>query len=109
MKKVLGAFLLDHMVENELLESCQSAYRAGDSTETAPVGVHNDIVNAVDQQKGVFLYRSTSRQYLILLTMIFFLTFLEIILVLMVLSWICFDCRYVVELSVFLLLESCQN
>ena len=43
------------MVENELLESFQSAYRAGHSTETALLRVHHDIVNAVDQKKGVFL------------------------------------------------------
>ena len=43
------------MVENKLLESFQSAYRAGHSTETALLRVHNDIVNTVDQKKGVFL------------------------------------------------------
>ena len=36
-------------------ESFQSAYRAGHSTETALLRVHHDIVNAVDQKKGVFL------------------------------------------------------
>ena len=46
---------LDHMVENELLESFQSVYRAGHNTETALLRVHNDIVNAVDHTKGVFL------------------------------------------------------
>ena len=54
IEKVVSAQLLDHMVENELLESFQLAYRAGHSTETALLRVHNDIVNAVDQKKGVF-------------------------------------------------------
>ena len=33
----------------------QSAYRAGHSTETALLRVHNDIVSAIDKGKGVFL------------------------------------------------------
>ena len=55
IEKVVASRLLDHMVENELLESFQSAHRAGHSTETALLRVHHDIVNAVDQKKGVFL------------------------------------------------------
>ena len=55
IEKVVASRLLDHMVENELLQSFQSAYRAGHSTETALLRVHRDIVNAVDQKKGVFL------------------------------------------------------
>ena len=55
IEKVVASRLLDHMVKNELLESFQSAYRAGNSTETALLRVHHDIVNAVDQKKGVFL------------------------------------------------------
>ena len=53
--KVIASRLLDHMVENELLEPFQSPYRAGHNTETALLRFHNDIVNAVDQKKGVFL------------------------------------------------------
>ena len=45
VKQSVG-ILLDHMVENELLKSFQSAYRAGHSTETALLRVHHDIVNA---------------------------------------------------------------
>ena len=55
IEKVVASRLLDHMVENELLESFQSAYRAGHSTETALLRVHYDIVNAFDQKKSVFL------------------------------------------------------
>ena len=55
IEKVVAARLLDHMVENELLKSFQSTYRAGHGTETALLRVHNDIVNTVDQKKGVFL------------------------------------------------------
>ena len=55
IEKVVASRLLDHMVENELLESFQSAYRAGHSTETSLLRVHHDIVNGVDQKKDVFL------------------------------------------------------
>ena len=109
IKKVVASRLLDHMVENKLLRSFQSAYMAGHSTETALLRVHHDIVNDFDQKKGVFFYCLTSRWHLILWTMICFLTFLEIILVSMVLSWIYLDHIWLVELSVFLSLESCQN
>ena len=55
IEKVVASRLLDHMTEHSLLEPFQSAYRAGHSTETALLRVHNDIVNAVNNKKGVFL------------------------------------------------------
>ena len=55
IEKIVASRLLDHMVENEVHKSFQSPYRAGHSTETALLRVHHDIVNAVDQKKGVFL------------------------------------------------------
>ena len=55
IEKVIGSHLLDHMVENELLKQFQSAYSGGHSTEIALLRVHNDIVNALDKTKGVFL------------------------------------------------------
>ena len=54
IKKVVASRLLDHMVETKFLESFQSAYRTGHSTETALLRVQHDVVNAVDQKKGVF-------------------------------------------------------
>ena len=117
IEKVVASRLLDHMVENELLESFQSAYRAGYSQLTGQVTVLKEhsweftmtLKMLVTKRRVYFLYCSTSRQHLILLTMIFFLTFSEIILVWMVLSWIYLDHIYLVELYVFLSLESCQN
>ena len=110
IEKVVASRLLDHMVENELLESFQSAYRAGHSTETALLRVHHDICECCWPKEGCISCTAwTSRQRLILWTMIFFLTFLEIILVWMVLSWIYLDHICLVELSVSLSLESCQN
>ncbi len=55
IEKVVAARLQDHMNANNLLDPMQSAYRAGYSTETALLRVHNDIVSSVDNGKGVFL------------------------------------------------------
>ena len=109
IEKVVASQLLDHMVENRLLESFQSAYRVGHSTETALLRVTMTLLMLLTKRRVSFLYCLTSRQRVILLIMIFFLTFLEITLIWMVLSWINLDHIYLVELSVFLLLESCQN
>ena len=41
--------------ENKLLDPFQSAYRPHNSTETALVRVHDDIMQALDRRKGVTL------------------------------------------------------
>ncbi len=43
--------LLDHCVDQDLLELLQSAYKTGHSIETALLRVQNDILLAMDQQK----------------------------------------------------------
>jgi hypothetical protein len=55
IEKVVASRLIDHMQDNNLLVSFQSAYRKGHSTETALVRVHDDIVRAVDKGYGVCL------------------------------------------------------
>ena len=100
IEKVVASRLLDHMVEIELLESFQSACRAGHSTETALLRVHHDIVNAVDQKKGVFL---------VLLDLSAEFDTVDHDILLDFLSWIYLDHNCLVELCVFLSVESCQN
>ena len=55
IEKVVAARHLDHMTENDLLDPMQSAYRTGNSTKTALLCVHNDIVQSIDKGHGVFL------------------------------------------------------
>jgi len=55
IEKVVSSRLLEHMNDNNLFDPMQSAYRAGHSTETALLRVHNDIVSYVDGGQGVFL------------------------------------------------------
>ena len=86
IEKVVDFWLLDHMVENELLESFQSAFRAGHSTETALLRVHHDTVNAVDQKKGVFLLLLDLSPAFDIVNHDILLDFLEILWVWMVLS-----------------------
>lgn len=47
--------ITDHMIENNLGEPLQSAYRRVHSTETALLKVKNDIMYSINKQQGVFL------------------------------------------------------
>ena len=47
--------MLNHMTMNGIHEPLQSAYKAGHSTETALVQVHNDICSAMDQNQVTIL------------------------------------------------------
>jgi hypothetical protein len=55
IEKVVAARLLDHVKENDLNETFQSAYKKGHSTETALLRVHNDIIRSIDNGNGIFL------------------------------------------------------
>ena len=50
IEKVIASRLADHMAANNLMDSMQSAYRKGHSTETALLCVHYDIISAVDKE-----------------------------------------------------------
>ena len=55
LEKVVAKRLRSHKTSKSLYEPFQSAYRAGHSTETAVVRVQNDILEAIDGGKCVFL------------------------------------------------------
>ena len=46
-EKVISIRILGHMLDNNIVDSFQSAYRAGHSFETALLRVYNDIVTTV--------------------------------------------------------------
>ena len=55
IEKVIASRLLEHMKENNLLDTLQSAYKKAHSTETALLRVQNDILSSIGQKKGSFL------------------------------------------------------
>jgi len=55
LEKVVVSQLNNHLVQNDLLERCQSAYKSNHSTETALLKVHNDIVLDLANGKVVVL------------------------------------------------------
>ena len=54
-EKVAAVRLTQHLVDNDLHELFQSAYREGHSTETALTRIHNDILRAIDDNGCVIL------------------------------------------------------
>ena len=55
LEKVVGKRLDDHMLDNNLYSSVQSAYRERHSTETALLKVQSDILTALDSGSGAVL------------------------------------------------------
>ena len=55
IKKAVSYQLTNHLRDNDLEESLQSAYKTLHSTETALVKAHNDIVSAIDNQSYIIL------------------------------------------------------
>ena len=52
---VISIRILGHILDNNIVDSFQSAYRAGHSCETALLRVYNDIVTTVGKGNGSFL------------------------------------------------------
>ena len=55
IEKVVANQFISHLKENSLLETFQSAYKPGHSTETALLRVSNDILRAIDDKQCVAL------------------------------------------------------
>ena len=55
IEKVISIRILRHILDNNIVDSFQSAYRAGHSCETALLRVYNDIVTTVGKGNGSFL------------------------------------------------------
>ena len=55
IEKVISIRILGHILDNNIVDSFQSAYRAGHSCETALSRVYNDIVTTIGKGNGSFL------------------------------------------------------
>ena len=55
IEKVISIRILGHILDNNIVDSYHSAYRAGHSCETALLRVYNDIVTTVGKGNGSFL------------------------------------------------------
>ena len=55
IEKVISIRILGHILDNNIVDSFQSAYRAGRSYETVLLRVYNDIVTTVGNGNGSFL------------------------------------------------------
>ena len=55
IEKVISISILGHILDNNIVDSFQSAYRAGHSCETDLLRVYNDIVTTVGKGNGTFL------------------------------------------------------
>ena len=55
IEKVISIRILGHILDNNIVDSFQSAYRSAYSCETALLRVYNDIVTTVGKEKGSFL------------------------------------------------------
>ena len=55
IEKVISIRILGHILDNNIVDSFQSAYRAGHSCETALLRLYNDIVTTVGKGNGSIL------------------------------------------------------
>ena len=61
LEKVVLKQLEEHLVNNELMDVLQSAYRAKHSTETALLKVQSDILSSLDEEGSVFVLVTPSQ------------------------------------------------
>ena len=55
MKKAIATQIHDHLINNDIVDNFQSAYKAGHSCETALLRVYNDIVTTIGRGNGAML------------------------------------------------------
>ena len=63
IEKAIASQIHDHLINNDIVDNFQSAYKACHSCETALLRVYNDIVTIIGRGNGailVFLYLSLS-------------------------------------------------
>ena len=55
IEKAIATQIHDHLINNDIVDNFQSAYKAGNSSETALLGVYNDIVTTIGRGNGAML------------------------------------------------------
>ena len=55
IEKAIASQIHDHLINNDIVDNFQSAYKAGHSCETALLRVYNDIVTTIGRGNGAML------------------------------------------------------
>ena len=55
IEKTIANQIYDHLINNNIVDNFQSAYKAGHSCETALLRVYNDIVTTIGRGNGAML------------------------------------------------------
>ena len=55
IEKAIATQIHDHLINNDIVDNFQSAYKAGHSSETALLRVYNDIVTTIGRGNGAML------------------------------------------------------
>ena len=55
IEKAIATQIHDHLINNDIVDNFQSAYKAGHSCETALLRVYNDIVTTIGRGNGAML------------------------------------------------------
>ena len=55
IEKAIATQINDHLINNDIVDNFQSAYKAGHSCETALLKVYNDIVTTIGRGNGTML------------------------------------------------------
>ena len=55
IEKAIATQMHDHLINNDIVDNFQSAYKAGHSCETALLRVYNDIVTTIGRGNGAML------------------------------------------------------
>ena len=55
IEKAIATQIHDHLINNDIVDNFQSAYKAGHSCETVLLRVYNDIVTTIGRGNGVML------------------------------------------------------
>ena len=60
IEKAIATQIHDHLINNDIVDNFQSAYKAGHSCETAFLRVYNDIVTTIGRGNGAMLVLSAA-------------------------------------------------